>query len=176
MEDHLQLGVRQARTDSFFTAPRALVQQMARTPTGTTVSLGRLNGKDVRLSVDCLLRALAALPSAAEGETHLLTRASDAGAIFFFGRPVRKPAAARTPAILLDFRLTKKGPEASSTHLKLRLLGASTLLATITTAHGIEPEADFGPSSTASFPRLAPWARPAPPVVGPDAEVTVLLE
>jgi hypothetical protein len=177
LEEYLQLRVRQAGVDSFFTAPRALVQRMARTPTGTTVSLGRLNGKDVRLSVDRLLRALAAVPPAAEGETHLLTRASDAGAIFFFGKPEKKPAAARASAILMDFRLTKKGPEASTTHLKLPLMGTSTVLQAVISALGLQPGSDLGPL----FDSFLAAARdlgtgPALSAVGPDAEVTVLLE
>ena len=176
-EDYLRLRVKQAGGDTLITAPRALVESMAKTPTGTTLSIGRLNGKDVRISVDRLLRAVAAVPPGSEGETHLLTRASDAGAIFFFAKAEKKPAAERASAALLDFRLTKREPGSSATHLKLPLFGTSTVLQAVIGALGLQPDSDLGPL----FDSFLSAARklgtgPVLAAAGPDADIAVALE
>ena len=174
-EDFLQLRVKQPGGETLLVLPRSLVRDMSRTPTGATFSVGSLGGKDVRISVDRMLRSLCDVPTVTPAEVHLLTRASDAGAVFFFAKALKKPAAPRSPnPLLLDVDLTRKGTDGGRTKLALPLMGAAAAASLLSSAMGLQLGSDLQPlleNLMQCTRRLG--SGPVATVVAPDAEAVL---
>lgn len=171
-EEFLQLRVRQAGGETVLVLPRKLVEDMCATPTGATFSVGTRDGRDVRVSADRMLRALRDVPPATSGEVHLLTRATDSGAVFFFAKALTKAVPPRSPSpLFLEFDLTRKGAEGGRTSVTLPMMGAATAAGLLSKAIGFPLDGGLQPL----LENLLECARklgsgPVATVVAPDAE------
>ena len=83
------MRVNRAGGDMTFLVPRQAVTSLSRMSSGTTVSVGSLKGKDVRISLDRLARSLDALPASSK-ETLVLSRPCDLGEVRLYARSVFK--------------------------------------------------------------------------------------
>lgn len=143
-EDYVRLRVHQGAGDMTFLAPRQLVLEMSKSPTGTTVSIGSLKGRDQRVSLDKLVRSLAEAPRTSK-EVLLLTRDTDIGPVSFFATVLdaKAPPRGDTPRFL-GFDLTRKDG-GQPAHLTFPLMGASAIGGTIAKVLGLNMGSDMGP-------------------------------
>ncbi|MGC8722256.1 MAG: hypothetical protein ACP5VF_00075 [Acidobacteriota bacterium] len=173
-ESYIQLRMHQAKSNVLFEMPRRLVEDLARTPTGTTVEIGSYRGRPVRLSLDRMVRALRDRPFD-EREVQILSRPTDLGAVEFFAREVSLEAAPREPnPKFLQVDVRPLGGQGSPSHLVLPILGADLLVSTLTQALGLQTGSDMTPfleACVASAQRVG--SGPLLKVTSPDAQIRI---
>lgn len=175
-EEFLQVRVNRAGGDMTFLVPRRAVASLSRMSSGTTVSVGTLKGKDVRLSLDRIARSLDALPSS-QKETLVLSRPSDLGEVRLYARSVLRDVPAREPSpALLNFQLHRKG-EGGDTRLVFPLAGAGLIAEALSGLFGVQVGSDVTPFLENCI-RAARELGSGPllTVVGSDAEVNVSVQ
>ena len=173
-ESYIQLRMHQAKSNVLFEMPRRLVEDLARTSTGTTVEIGSYRGRPIRLSLDRMVRALRDRPLD-EREVQILSRPTDLGPVEFFARDVSRKAAPREPdPKFLQVDVRPLGGQGSPTHLVLPMLGAGLLATTLTQALGLQTGSDMTPfleACIASAQRVG--SGPLLRVTSPDAEIRI---
>ncbi len=173
-ETYIRLRMHQAGSNVLFEMPRRLVEDLARTSTGTTVEIGSYRGRPVRLSLDRMVRALRDGPRG-EREVQILSRPTDLGPVEFFARDVSLKAAAREPdPKFLQVDVRPLGGQGSPTHLVLPMLGADLLASALTQALGLQTGSDMTPfldACLASAQRVG--SGPLLRVTSPDAQIRI---
>jgi hypothetical protein len=173
-ETYIQLRMHQAKSNVLFEMPRRLVEDLARTSTGTTVEIGSYRGRPVRLSLDRMVRALRDR-SLDEREVPILSRPTDLGPVEFFARDISRKMAPREPdPKFLQVDVRPLGGQGSPTHLVLPMLGADLLASTLTQALGLQTGSDMTPfleACIASAQRVGSGLLLR--VTSPDAEIRI---
>jgi hypothetical protein len=173
-ETYIQLRMHQAKSNVLFEVPRRLVEDLARTSTGTTVEIGSYRGRPIRLSLDRMVRALRDRPLD-EREVQILSRPTDLGPVEFFARNISREAAPREPnPKFLQVDVRPLGGQGTPTHLVLPMLGANLLASTLTQVLGLQTGSDVTPfleACLASAQRVGSGLLLR--VTSPDAEIRI---